>query len=253
MRRQHNLQICEIKRSVDNLEKTSRQPSWDKRAIRTIWFDYYGTLVDVGQPFAKIEEWFSSFLRQSNAKCPPHDFFMRFSRERAKQLHQETFALGEAVLRQSYLRTCDRYPDKPWTAEFQRFITALFTMPKAYPSAMYVVDVLRKRYRVGLLTNADNKILLESITSQGFLFDFIVTSENAKANKPDPRIFHMAMELAGGFPEQMVMIGDSFAEDIQPAQDMGMQTLWVKTDDRAIAERTGNSVPELREILQYLR
>ena len=63
----------------------------------------------------------------------------------------------------------------------------------------------------------------------------------------------MAMELAGRFPEQMVMIGDSFAEDIQPAQDMGMQTLWVKTDDRAIAERTGNSVPELREILQYLR
>lgn len=235
------------------MEKTSRQPSWDKRAIRTIWFDYYGTLVDVGQPFGENREMGFSFLRQSNAKCHPHDFFMRFSRERAKQLHQEAFALGETVLRQSYLRTCDRYDVKPWTEEFQRFITALFTMPKAYPSATYVVDVLRKQYRVGLLTNADNAILLESITKQGFLFDCIITSENAKANKPDPRIFHVAIELAGGSPEQMVMVGDSFAEDIRPAQDMGMQTLWVKTDERAAVGETCKSVTELREILQYMR
>lgn len=86
-----------------------------------------------------------------------------------------------------------------------------------------------------------------------WLFDFIVTSENAKANKPDHRIFQIAIELAGGSPEQMVMIGDSFAEDIRPAQDMGMQTLWVKTDDRIAVQETDNSVAELWEILQYLR
>ncbi|MFQ9799361.1 MAG: HAD family hydrolase [Clostridia bacterium] len=117
----------------------------------------------------------------------------------------------------------------------------------------HVVDVLRKQYRVGLLTNADNAILLESITKQGFLFDCIITSENAKANKPDPRIFHVAIELAGGSPRANGHGRRHFAEDIRPAQDMGMQTLWVKTDEAGCGGETCKSVTELREILQYMR
>ena len=33
--------------------------------IQAIAFDYYGTLVEIGQPFERIREWFDRFLQRS--------------------------------------------------------------------------------------------------------------------------------------------------------------------------------------------
>ncbi|HEX4466184.1 MAG TPA: HAD family hydrolase [Solirubrobacteraceae bacterium] len=45
--------------------------------------------------------------------------------------------------------------------------------------------------------------------------------------KPDPSMFERALSRAGVSPEEAVMVGDSYAEDIAPAQTLGMRTVWV--------------------------
>lgn len=49
--------------------------------------------------------------------------------------------------------------------------------------------------------------------------DWIVTSEEAGADKPDPRIFNLALAKLGGIEGQAWMIGDNPVADIEGAKD----------------------------------
>lgn len=45
--------------------------------------------------------------------------------------------------------------------------------------------------------------------------------------KPAPELFRRVLERAGVAPAEAVMIGDSYAEDVEPAARLGIPTVWV--------------------------
>ena len=192
--------------------------------IRAVALDYYGTLVDVGKPFDRIRDWFTEQYRSSGVD--PLVFFHRFSRERARRYTAE-FRLGYELLLESYEATCCRFglPSSPFA--FKEYLFSLFSNPPAFAGAGETVERLRGRFPVALLTNADNAILYRSIEKQHFHFDFIVTSEDMRCNKPEPVLFHKTGELLGFPLSQIVMIGDSFTEDVQGAVSVGMPAIWI--------------------------
>jgi putative hydrolase of the HAD superfamily len=53
----------------------------------------------------------------------------------------------------------------------------------------------------------------------------IVTSEEAGAEKPDPRPFLLALEKTGSVPGQTCFVGDSVDRDIMPSLRMGMSAV----------------------------
>jgi len=93
---------------------------------------------------------------------------------------------------------------------------------------------MKEKYIFGLLTNADNYILQQSIQRFGFNFSFIITSEDAKANKPNEEIFKYAMNKLGSNGRDIIMIGDSQIDDIYGAGNMGMKTIWVNRSQRQL-------------------
>ena len=46
-------------------------------------------------------------------------------------------------------------------------------------------------------------------------------------SKPDPGFYRAALERLGTDPAQAVMVGDTYENDIAPAQELGMKTVWV--------------------------
>ena len=55
---------------------------------------------------------------------------------------------------------------------------------RIYQEVPRVLEVLRSKYRIGLLSNADNDDpLIEILLKSGLKFDSIVTSESVKAYK----------------------------------------------------------------------
>ncbi|XP_037348163.1 haloacid dehalogenase-like hydrolase domain-containing protein 3 [Talpa occidentalis] len=58
-------------------------------------------------------------------------------------------------------------------------------------------------------------------------FDFVLTSEAAGCPKPDPRIFHKALQLAHVEPEVAAHIGDNYRCDYQGARAVGMHSFLV--------------------------
>jgi len=74
------------------------------------------------------------------------------------------------------------------------------------------------------------------------LFDELVISEAVGVNKPDPEIFAVALGAARAFPDEAVMLGDSWANDVLGAVGVGVAPAWL---DRAGVGVPDRSVPVL--------
>lgn len=88
--------------------------------------------------------------------------------------------------------------------------------------------------------------------------DLVIASAEEGVSKPDKRIFEIALERSNCKPENAVMIGDRIDNDIVPAKQLGMKTIWVKqgfgslwniTDEK---EKADMEVNNLSDILKYL-
>ena len=83
-----------------------------------------------------------------------------------------------------------------------------------------------KQFLLGIITNADKYVLnyIESLGLKPFL-DVIMTSEQAGAEKPSPRIFSAALEAAAIQPSEMLYVGDQYKTDILGARSAGCQAV----------------------------
>ena len=125
-----------------------------------------------------------------------------------------------------------------------------------YPDTMECLRILKKKYKLGIIANqipgAEKR--LEEMGIRRY-FDVIVSSAEEGVAKPDPRIFNIALIRAGCTPEQAVMIGDRIDNDIVPAKQMGMKTVWIRQgvgrywNIQGDCETPGYEVNSLSELL----
>lgn len=73
------------------------------------------------------------------------------------------------------------------------------------------------------------------------LFDFIVSSEEAGTEKPDPAFFRFCAQRAGIDPKDCLFIGDSLKGDVFGAENAGMQALWYAPDTADFSQHAGFS------------
>ncbi len=89
---------------------------------------------------------------------------------------------------------------------------------------------LSDKYPLGLLTNAfpdTQRMKLERLNWDGY-FRWTLIAGEIGMFKPDPKLFAYIAELANADPGEMMYVGDSVKEDIEPAQKAGMITVWVR-------------------------
>jgi putative hydrolase of the HAD superfamily len=85
---------------------------------------------------------------------------------------------------------------------------------------------IHSRYRTGLLSNAfsDLRDWLSGQVEIDGLFDEMVISAEVGLVKPDPRIYHLALDRLQVAPEGAVFI-DDFARNIEGAHAVGMHAI----------------------------
>lgn len=109
-------------------------------------------------------------------------------------------------------------------------------------------------YIVGVGTNmtADRQFDKLERLELGSVVDFMVTSEEVNAEKPDARLFLCCAEKAGCKPHECVYVGDSLRGDVQGARNAGMRAVWFcPTGQTDYAPRIG-SLAELPALLPRL-
>jgi len=96
---------------------------------------------------------------------------------------------------------------------------------------------LHPRYKVGLLSNAWDDLRQTLHTRWGIdgLFDELIISAEVKLVKPDPRIFHLAVDRLGVQPGETVFI-DDIAENIDAARKEGLIAIHYQGTQKALDE-----------------
>ncbi len=60
-----------------------------------------------------------------------------------------------------------------------------------------------------------------------FPFRLVTTYENSHFCKPNPRYYQEILEVVGCRPQEGMMVGDDFENDIAPAMQVGLHTYWI--------------------------
>ena len=130
---------------------------------------------------------------------------------------------------------------------------------RLYTDTKDCLDKLSRIYKIGVIANQalETAERLENFGIRKY-FDLIIASAEEGVSKPDRRIFGIALERSSCKPENAVMIGDRIDNDIVPAKQLSMKTIWVKqgfgglwniTDE---SEKADIEVNNLSDILKYL-
>ena len=130
---------------------------------------------------------------------------------------------------------------------------------KLYTDSEDCLKRLSRNYEIGIIANQPlgTSERLEDLGVRKYI-DLIIASAEEGVSKPDRRIFEIALERSGCKPENAVMIGDRIDNDIVPAKQLGMKTIWIKQGFGSLwtvmdeSEKADIEVNNLSDILNYL-
>ncbi len=248
----------------------------DFSAVRGIYFDLDDTLcgywtaskigmrlafeqhpVDGKTPDDMIEAWASTFRRFSSGLKNDTDLYKQYCKTgevtRTMQMRHTLAAVRvddealAAALSETYMVERDRHL-------------------KLFPEAVEVLDNLKSRFPLGLITNGPADIQRQEIATCGVehYFDHIYIEGELGMGKPERHVFDEAARAMGLGPEALLFVGNSYHHDIAPAIEYGWHTAWVRRDtDVAPSMKQPEAKPEsapepdlvigdLRELLPLL-
>jgi 2-haloacid dehalogenase len=97
----------------------------------------------------------------------------------------------------------------------------------AFPDSAVALARLHERFRLGVITNCDDDLFAASEEKLGLRFDEVVTAQQAKRYKPNPRGFELMFERIGLPPTRILHVAQSLYHDHVPAKRLGLTTVWV--------------------------
>jgi putative hydrolase of the HAD superfamily len=121
---------------------------------------------------------------------------------------------------------------QPFDMFFDELYT-LFARPDVwhvFPDVRDVLQALKARGLItGVISNWDIRLgpLLEGLGLKPY-FDHVVLSAVVGWEKPHPRIFESALELAGVPADRVLHVGDNYQQDVVGARQVGMYAVWLR-------------------------
>jgi epoxide hydrolase-like predicted phosphatase len=121
--------------------------------------------------------------------------------------------------------------------ELSEFRREYFSGDRVDQELVRLIERLRKRYKIGLLSNAPDKleIWLENDWGIRGLFDAIVYSAQVGVAKPDPAMFHLILDRLGLSPSEALFI-DDFPRNVEAALALGMKAIRFTGTDALLDE-----------------
>lgn len=187
-----------------------------------VTFDCYGTLIDWD---AGAKAYLSGLMARHGVSRPIEKVLARWERIQFELIqgpyrpYREILAQS-AVLLMKEFTVCIAAPD---AADFADAMKTWEPFADAGPA----LRRLARRATLGIISNTDPDILEASVRRIDAPFDACVTAADARAYKPDPRVFATAVRRMGGDVRRWTHVAFGFEYDLGPAREAGMRTVWL--------------------------
>ncbi|SRR5258705_3701758 len=127
---------------------------------------------------------------------------------------------------------------------------------KPYSEVLSFLAKLKALYKICLITNGApdlQRLKIQAAHLDQIFEKNIIVSGEIGIGKPDPNIFHLALEMLGVIPERATMIGNSAENDIHGAESAniaGIKILRYEENDQKAKDQ--ESIKDLDELSMFL-
>lgn len=120
-----------------------------------------------------------------------------------------------------------------------------------FPETLETLEELKRmKYNMHIITNGFEEVQYIKLEHSNLapFFDVIICSEAVGFNKPDPRVFHYAMQKAKTTATESFMIGDDREVDIFGAIQVGMQAILFDPENKYSKTNGEPKIQNLNEL-----
>ena len=198
--------------------------------ITTVIFDMYETLVQ--NPHSLWRVGFQGIIQEQSLDTNPEDLWkewapveaeFRNSRVKPEVPFRNYYqAWRECFKRAFKILELNGDPDAA-SSSFIRYISRR----EPYPETVEALKAVQTRWRIAMLSNADDDYLMPNLELLGVDFDAVLSSEKARIYKPLPELFRKMLNTLDVAAEESVYVGDRQLEDVQGATEVGIHAVWI--------------------------
>jgi 2-haloacid dehalogenase len=217
--------------------------------IAFVTFDVYGTLIDRD---TGVYDAFAAEAARDGVELDRTEL-LALVREITREIEGGSYELYAEVLRRTAIEVAKRLD---WDLEPSRsgFLPDSVQRWKPFKETNIQLTKLAKKYKLGLLSNIDDKLLGQTRRHIPTDFDLVVTAQQVRSYKPDPAHFTECARRMGG-KRGWVHVAASHYHDIAPCIKARVPVIWVnrtkETLDSSQRKPTAE-VPNLREAAKLL-
>jgi len=133
----------------------------------------------------------------------------------------------------------------------QVYLKHRFEDIKLFNDVLPALRALRGKYTLGILSNGNS--YPERCGLEG-MFQFVVFSQDYGVEKPNPRLFQIAIEKAGCPKQQLLHVGDSLQDDVMGAINVGIKCVWLnrKRVKNNLDFKINHEISSLLELVEIL-
>lgn len=194
--------------------------------VKALTFDCYGTMID----------WESGLKAELNAWASEHGVAARddalleaYARHETDIEHETPFRLyprcleevSRRIARENGVAVSER-----WAVQLGQSVADW----PAFPDSAEALIALKRRFKLGVLSNVDRISFAASNRKLKVDFDLVVTAQDVGSYKPDTRNFVALFDrlaAIGVGREEVVHVAQSLHHDHVPAKAVGMRSIWI--------------------------
>lgn len=223
--------------------------------MTTIIFDWDNTLFDFQYYWEQAHQ--QIFKEYDFDKYSSYDDFMKMYRTFDKHLWQQLLnndiTLDE-LRTQRIILTLKHYQinfnEQQAQVFFQRFFEILLEKIEPNTQRIKQIQLLQQKYPLAILTNGKIEEQVSKIKRakfEGLLPVYI--SEEIGFEKPDFKAFEFVLKDLNVAAHTTIMVGDSLENDIRPAKQLGMTTVYISDTQNEVADYTFDNIDEAIDFL----
>lgn len=211
--------------------------------IKAIILDCWGTVFTNSQnphPFAV-------FAERLDYKISDRSFLKPFERH----MMTDNKPISQHVI--SLLSELKIDPAKDLVGELVNIIFGSLATQIAYDDTTEILDNLKKKYRLILLSNTFQEGFTNLQTNYPIndWFEFTCLSYKENMIKPNPALYDTILKQSGLHKDEVLMIGDNYHDDVLAANQVGIQAILLDRRGR-YPDVLDNKIHDLRGLVTLL-
>lgn len=147
-----------------------------------------------------------------------------------RRINQDCCVNHNRLIRFQCMLELDQKPIFPYALQmYHCYWDTLLEVMRPEPGLLEFIKALSvKGIRIGIGTDLTAYIQFRKLNRLGVsdYISWMVSSEEAGVEKPDPRFYQLCLEKAGAVPSECMFIGEHFEKDVIGSAKSGMKAVW---------------------------